>query len=39
MFEDSPHRSHASRSRLGVVLEVKVLSDSAPVEVADVEKD
>jgi hypothetical protein len=23
-FEDSPHRSHASRSRLGVVLEVRV---------------
>ena len=37
--EDSPHRSHASRSRLGVVLEVKVLSDRAPVEVAGVEKD
>jgi hypothetical protein len=38
-FEDSPHRSHASRSRLGVLLEVKVLSASAPVEVAGIEKD
>src|SRR6266481_105397 len=38
-FEDSPHRSHASRSRLGVVLEVKVLSDCAPVVVAGIEKD
>src|SRR5271169_682220 len=31
-FEDSPHRSHASRSRFGVLLEVKVLSDGAPVD-------
>jgi hypothetical protein len=38
-FEDSPHRSHASRSRFGVLLEDKVLSDGVPVEVADVEKD
>src|ERR1700730_10766852 len=30
-FEDSPHRSHASRSQFGVVLEVKVPSDGAPV--------
>src|SRR5713101_7128301 len=37
--EDSPHRSHASRSRLGVVLEVNVLSDGAPVVVAGIEKD
>jgi hypothetical protein len=37
--EDSPHRSHASRSQLGVVLEVKVLSDRAPVVVAGIEKD
>ena len=37
--EDSPHRSHASRSRLGVVLEVNVLSDRAPVVVAGIEKD
>jgi len=28
--EDSPHRSHASRSQLGVVLEVRVLGDRAP---------
>src|ERR1700730_6219339 len=38
-FEDSPHRSHASRSQLGVWLEVKVLSDRAPVVVAGNEKD
>ena len=38
-FEDSPHRSHASRSRLGVVLEVGVLGDGAPVEVAGIGKD
>ena len=38
-FEDSPHRSHASRSQLGVVLEVKVLSDRAPAVVAGIEKD
>src|SRR5882672_12450413 len=38
-FEDSPHRSHASRSRFGVLLEDKVLSGGAPVEVAGVEKD
>src|SRR6202453_4381310 len=37
--EDSPHRSHASRSQLGVVLDVKVLSDRAPVIVAGIEKD
>src|SRR5580704_15923482 len=30
-FEDSPHRSHASRSPFGVWLEVKVPSDGAPV--------
>jgi hypothetical protein len=35
----SPHRSHASRSQLGVVLEVKVLSDRAPVVVAGIERD
>src|SRR5882762_8800497 len=38
-FEDSPHRSHASRSQLGVVLEVKVLSDRTPVVVVGIEKD
>ena len=38
-FQDSPHRSHASRSRFGVLLEVKVLSDRAPMVVAGVEKD
>jgi hypothetical protein len=38
-LEDSPHRSHASRSQLGVVLEVKVLGDRAPVVVAGIEKD
>src|ERR1700691_1820901 len=38
-FEDSPHRSHASRSQLGVVIEVKVLSDIAPVVVAVLRKD
>ena len=37
--EDSPHRSHASRSQLGVLLEVKMLSDCAPVEVVGVEED
>jgi hypothetical protein len=37
--EDSPHRSQASRSQLGVVLEVKVLSDLAPVKVVGVAKD
>src|SRR6202140_5354072 len=39
IFEDSPHRSHASRSRLGVVLEVRVLGDRAPVVVAGIWKD
>jgi len=34
IVEDSPHRSHASRSRFGVVLDTKVLSDGAPAEVA-----
>src|ERR1700676_1217938 len=39
IFEDSPHRSHASRSRLGVVLEVRVLGDRAPVVGAGIKKD
>jgi hypothetical protein len=38
-FEDSPHRSHASRCQFGVLLEIEVLGDSAPVEVAVIEGD
>jgi hypothetical protein len=37
--EGSPHRSHASRSRLGVWLEVEVLSGAAPLVVLGFEKD
>src|SRR5271156_771446 len=39
IFEDSPHRSHASRSRLSVLLEVRVLGDRAPLVVAGIKKD
>src|SRR5882757_8987788 len=38
-FEGSPHRSHASRSRLSVWLEVMVLSEDAPLIVSGFEKD
>ena len=37
--EDSPHRSHASRSRLGVWLGVEVLSAGAPLKVTGNRRD